>query len=120
MKGYAQQAMDQTLDCVSKGSRQRWAHLKRLSRQLGAGQRGARRSVIWLWSGGQPAPNGARCNATAQMQNLINAGGNMQGMQAHRSRFEHIYWGCLHADVSGQQSGYRPGVFDYMMAGQFA
>jgi len=127
MKGYTQQAMDQAARLRQQGFQTALgASQADLSRQLGAAGQlaGLGGQSFGYGQAIQQQQMAQGAMQQQQMQNLINAAkqqyaGYAGAPQQGLNTFTSAVYGM--PNVSGQQSGYRPGVFDYMMAaGQFA
>lgn len=127
MKGYTQQAMDQAAQLRQQGFQTALgASQADLSRQLGAaGQLAGLGGQSFGY--GQAIQQQQMAQGAMQqqmMQNLINAAKQQYaGYAGAPQQGLNTFTGAVYGmpNVSGQQSGYNPGLFDYMMAaGQFA
>lgn len=127
MKGYTQQAMDQAARLRQQGFQTALgASQADLSRQLGAAGQlaGLGGQSFGYGQAIQQQQMAQGAMQQQQMQNLINAAKQQYaGYAGAPQQGLNTFTGAVYGmpNVSGQQSGYRPGVFDYMMAaGQFA
>jgi hypothetical protein len=127
MKGYTQQAMDQAARLRQQGFQTSLgASQADLSRQLGAAGQlaGLGGQSFGYGQAIQQQQMAQGAMQQQQMQNLINAAkqqyaGYAGAPQQGLNTFAGAVYGM--PNVSGGQSSYQPGVFDYMMAaGQFA
>lgn len=126
MKGYTQQAMDQAARLRQQGFQTALgASQADLSRQLGAAGQlaGLGGQSFGYGQAIQQQQMAQGAMQQQQMQNLINAAKQQYaGYAGAPQQGLNTFTGAVYGmpNVSGQQSGYRPGVFDYMMAaGQF-
>ena len=127
LKGYQQQAMDKVAALRQQGFQTALgASQADLSRQLGAaGQLAGLGGQSFGY--GQAIQQQQMAQGAMQqqmMQNLINAAKQQYaGYAGAPQQGLNTFTGAVYGmpNVSGEQSGYQPGVFDYMMAaGQFA
>jgi len=127
MKGYTQQAMDQAARLRQQGFQTALgASQADLSRQLGAASQlaGLGGQSFGYGQAIQQQQMAQGAMQQQQMQNLINAAKQQYaGYAGAPQQGLNTFTGAVYGmpNVSGGQSSYRPGVFDYMMAaGQFA